>query len=226
MALIAGPGNIYGQLAKQMVSGACGTDGGFYGPSEIVTVADDTADPRCVAADLIAQAEHDPGKCFLLAWSRPVLEAIRAEIETQLTERGRSEAIVKALEDESAALLVSGEDEAAHWADRIAAEHVNLAVADPEAWLDRLHHGGEFFLGDQTPVAAGDYYAGPSHCLPTGTTARFTSGVSVHTFLRRSGTVEYRGGMPGVAIDTIAKLAELEGLDAHAASARVRKRRD
>ena len=226
VALIAGPGNIYGQLAKQMVSGACGTDGGFYGPSEIVTVADDTADPRCVAADLIAQAEHDPGKCFLLAWSRPVLEAIRAEIETQLTERGRSEAIVKALEEESAALLVSDEDEAAHWADRIAAEHVNLAVADPEAWLDRLHHGGEFFLGDQTPVAAGDYYAGPSHCLPTGTTARFTSGVSVHTFLRRSGTVEYRGGMPGVAIDTIAKLAELEGLDAHAASARVRKRRD
>ena len=107
----------------------------------------------------------------------------------------------------------------------IAAEHVNLAVADPERWLDRLDHGGEFFLGDQTPVAAGDYYAGPSHCLPTGSTARFASGISVYTFLRRSGTVQYTDGMPAEAIDTIAMLAELEGLDAHAASARVRRRK-
>lgn len=226
VALIAGPGNVYGQLAKQMVSGTCGTDGGFYGPSEIVTIADETADPRCVAADLIAQAEHDPGKCFLVSWSRGVLEAVQAEIETQLTERGRTAAIERALDEDSAALCVADESEAARWADQIAAEHVNLAVADPEAWLDRLDNGGEFFLGDQTPVAAGDYYAGPSHCLPTGTTARFASGISVHTFLKRSGTVQYREGLPGVAMDTIAELAELEGLDAHAASARVRKRLD
>jgi histidinol dehydrogenase len=223
--MIAGPGNVFGQLAKQMVSGACGTDGGFYGPSEIVTIADATADARYVAADLIAQAEHDPGKCFLIAWSRDVIDAIVAEVESQLCERGRIAAIERALAEESAALLVPDEEEAARIADSIAAEHVNLAVADPEAWLARLRHGGEFFLGDQSPVAAGDYYAGPSHCLPTGTTARFASGISVHTFLKRSGTIHYRDGLPGEAMDAIIRLAELEGLDAHAESARVRRRR-
>ncbi len=222
--LIAGPGNIYGQLAKQMVSGTCGTDGGFYGPSEIVTIADQSADPRCVAADLIAQAEHDPGKCFLIAWSREVIEGITQEVESQLQKRGRSAAIETALAEESAALIVADEAEAAHIADAVAAEHVSLAVSQPELWLERLRHGGEFFLGDQSPVAAGDYYAGPSHCLPTGTTARFASGISVYTFLKRSGTVHYRNGMPEAAIDAVARLAELEGLDAHAESARVRSR--
>ncbi len=223
VGLIAGPGNVYVQLAKQMVSGTCGTDGGFYGPSEIVTVADEHADPVCVASDLVAQAEHDPGKCFLVAWSRAVIERIVAELERQLESRGRIAAIEAALANESACLLVADEDEAASVADEIAAEHVNLAVADPDAWLARLRNGGEFFLGDQTPVAAGDYYAGPSHCLPTGGTARFASGVSVHTFLRRSGTVHYREGLPEQAVTSIARLAELEGLDAHAESARVRR---
>lgn len=222
--MIAGPGNVYGQLAKQLVNGACGTDGGFYGPSEIVTVADETADVSCVAADLIAQAEHDPGKCFLVAWSRDVVDGIVAELERQLAERGRIAAIERALDEESACLVVADEAEAARVADEIAAEHVNLAVADPQAWLGRLRNGGEFFLGDQTPVAAGDYYAGPSHCLPTGTTARFASGISVYTFLKRSGTVHYRDGLPKEAADAIARLAELEGLDAHAESARVRLR--
>jgi histidinol dehydrogenase len=220
--LIAGPGNVYGQLAKQMVAGVVGTDGGFYGPSEIVTIADESADPRRVASDLIAQAEHDPGKCFLLAWSKDVVGAIAAEVGSQLEARGRSEIIERALEAESAAVIVSGEDEAVELADRIAAEHVNLAVADPERLLARLRNGGEFFLGDASPVAAGDYYAGPSHCLPTGSTARFASGISAYTFLKRSGTVHYRDGMPARAIENIARLAEAEGLDAHAESARVR----
>jgi histidinol dehydrogenase len=224
VAMIAGPGNVYGQLAKQMVNGVCGTDGGFYGPSEIVTVADDSADPRCVAADLIAQAEHDPGKCFLVSWQPEVVEAIAAELAAQLGKRARIDAIARALAEESAALIVSDEAEAARVADEIAAEHVSLAVADPRAWLGRLQNGGEFFLGDQTPVAAGDYYAGPSHCLPTATTARFASGISVYTFLKRSGTVHYRDGMPDAAIDVIAELAELEGLDAHAESARMRRK--
>ena len=224
--MIAGPGNVFVQLAKQTVAGTCGTDGGFYGPSEIVTVADASANPSWVAADLIAQAEHDPGKCFLIGWSKEVLEAISDQVDAQLVERGRAEAIETALERESAALLVDGPEAAAELADEIAAEHVNLAVEDPQGWLDRLRNGGEFFLGDQTPVAAGDYYAGPSHCLPTGTTARFSSGISVHTFLKRSGTVHYPTGMPDKAIDAIARLAELEGLDAHAASARIRRKKN
>lgn len=222
--MIAGPGNVYGQLAKQMVAGVVGTDGGFYGPSEIVTIADETADPACVASDLIAQAEHDPGKCFLISWSEDVVRAIAADLDRQLDERGRSDIIVRALEADSAAIVVADEDEAVALADRVAAEHVNLAVADPERLLARLRHGGEFFLGDQSPVATGDYYAGPSHCLPTGTTARFASGVSAYTFLKRSGTVFYRDGMPEQAIEDVARLAEAEGLDAHAESARVRGR--
>lgn len=223
--LIAGPGNVYGQLAKQMVAGVVGTDGGFYGPSEIVTVADETADPACVASDLIAQAEHDPGKCFLVCWSAEVAKAVVREVDRQLEARGRSEIIVRALESDSAGVVVSDEDEAVAVADRIAAEHVSLAVADPERLLGRLANGGEFFLGDGSPVATGDYYAGPSHCLPTGTTARFASGVSVYTFLKRSGTVHYRDGMPARAVEDVARLAEAEGLDAHAESARVRGRK-
>ena len=218
---IAGPGNVYSQLAKAQVNGTVGIDG-FYGPSEIVTIADDSADPVRIAADLLAQAEHDPGKCFLLIWSRDVLKRIVAEIDKQLPERHRREAIVRALQNESCAVLVGDEDEAARVANRFAAEHVNLAVADVDALLGKVRHAGEVFLGDSTPVAAGDYYAGPSHCLPTGTTARFTSGVSVYTFLKRTGTVAYRDGMPAAAVNHIARMAEAEGLDAHANSVRVR----
>ncbi len=222
VALLAGPGNVFVQLAKQQLAGLVGTDGGFYGPSEILTIADETADPRRVASDLLAQAEHDPGKCFLVSWSREVLDAVATEVKAQLPRCRRVEAIRKALVDESAAVLVADDDAAAKVGNAIACEHVNLAVADPTAWLGRLRHGGEFFLGDGVPVAAGDYYAGPSHCLPTGTTARFTSGVSVYTFLKRSGTVAYPQGMSKQTIADIALLAEAEGLDAHARSARSR----
>ncbi|MEM8737079.1 MAG: histidinol dehydrogenase [Planctomycetota bacterium] len=220
--LIAGPGNIFVQLAKAQLGAACGTDNGFYGPSEIVTVADASATPRFVASDLIAQAEHNPGKCFLVAWERDVIDAVVAEVERQLQERGRTDAIVEALRGESCAVVAKDEAEAYEIANTFAAEHVNLAVAEPQAALAKIRHAGEVFLGDQTPVAAGDYYAGPSHCLPTGTTARFTSGVSVYTFLKRTGTVAYPEGMSDQAIADIAAMAEAEGLDGHAASARVR----
>jgi histidinol dehydrogenase len=222
VAMLAGPGNVYVQLAKQQVAGVVGTDGGFYGPSEIPTIADASADARRVAADLLAQAEHDPGKCYLVSWSRDVLQRVLAEVEAQQPQCQRREAIARALARESAAVLVRDEQQAVEVANAIAAEHVNLAVADPTSWLDRVRHGGEFFLGDNVPVAAGDYYAGPSHCLPTGSTARFASGVSVHTFLKRSGTVAYPDGMSAQTIADIALLAEAEGLDAHARSARAR----
>jgi histidinol dehydrogenase len=221
--LIAGPGNVYVQLAKQIVAGRCGTDGGFYGPSEIVTIADDDADPACIAADLIAQAEHDPGKCFLVAWSAKVIERVRAQIDLQLRSCKRQHAIEAALTNESCAVVATDRSHAVEVANTIAAEHVNLAVADPDQMLGQIRHAGEVFLGDQTPVAAGDYFAGPSHCLPTATTARFGSGVSVYTFIKRTGTVCYRNGMSPTTIAAIAQLAEAEGLDGHAASARARR---
>ncbi len=222
--LIAGPGNVFVQLAKAQLNGIVGTDNGFYGPSEIVTIADSTADPARVASDLLAQAEHDPGKCFVVAWSRRVLDRIVAQVQAQRAACQRGDAIDNALANESAAILVRDEKHAVEVADTLAAEHVNLAVRDPRKLLAKLRHGGEFFLGDATPVAAGDYYAGPSHCLPTGTTGRFASGVSVYTFLKRSGTVWYRRGMPGHVVEAVSRLARAEGLDAHAASAEARRK--
>lgn len=220
--MIVGPGNVYTQLAKLQLAGQVGIDG-FYGPSEIVTIADSTAHPARIASDLIAQAEHDPGRCFLVAWSKAVIESVRAQVELQLQQRQRRQAIETSLRDWSAAVLVRDEQQAAEVADRLAAEHVNLAVADPKAWLSKLRNGGEFFLGDQTPVAAGDYLAGPSHCLPTGTTARFASGISAYTFLKRSGTVCYPKGMDSRTIQAIERLATAEGLDGHARSAAIRR---
>ena len=219
--MLAGPGNVYVQLAKAQLAGRVGMDG-FYGPSEIVTLADRHADPARVASDLLAQAEHDPGKCFLISWERAVIERIQHAVAEQLPQRNRSAAIERSLAEESAAILAPDEAAAFTTADRLAGEHVNLAVADPAAALAKLSNGGEFFLGDAAPVAAGDYLAGPSHCLPTGTTARFGSGVSVYTFLKRSGTVRYPEGMPAEVAEAIATLAETEGLDAHAHSARLR----
>jgi histidinol dehydrogenase len=219
--MIVGPGNTYVQLAKAQLANISGTDG-FYGPSEILTIADSAADPRRVASDLIAQAEHDPGKCFLVSWQPEVLASVTAEIERQLKTRKRADALVRALRQDSCAVLVRDVQEAADVANRIACEHVSLAVKDPDALLPLVRHAGEILLGDSTPMAAGDYWAGPSHCLPTGTTARFTSGLSPYTFLKRVGTIRYRNGIPKEARDAIALLAEAEGLDGHAESARAR----
>jgi histidinol dehydrogenase len=219
--MIVGPGNTYVQLAKAQLAGIVGSDG-FYGPSEILTIADSSADPRRVASDLLAQAEHDPGMCFLVAWEQSVIDAVGREITRMLSERKRAAALRKALAEDSCAVLVRDVEEAAAVANRIACEHVSLAVKDPDALLPKIRHGGEILLGDSTPMAAGDYWAGPSHCLPTGTTARFTSGLSPYTFLKRVGTIRYRDGIPKSARDAIALLAEAEGLDAHAESARVR----
>ena len=217
---IAGPGHPVVQAAKLRVNGVVGVDA-FYGASEVVTVADETCDVDAVAADLIAQAEHDPGKCFLIAWDRAVIENITASIDAQLVERERRGAIEASFKDASFAVMVKDESQAAEWTDTFAAEHVNLAVADPQAFLQTIQHGGEVFLGN-TPVASGDYYAGPSHTLPTDTTGRFTSGVSCYTFMKRTGTVAYPNGMPHRVIDHIATMAQAEGLDGHAASVRQR----
>jgi len=219
--LIVGPGNVYTQLAKQRCLGRVGIDG-FYGPSEIVTVADSTADPARVASDLIAQAEHDPGRCYLVAWDKQVIEHVNAAIAQQLDQRQRRDAIEMSLKDWSAAVLVRDEAQAVDVVNRFAAEHVNLAVAEPEAMLQQVNNAGEVFLGDASPVASGDYTAGPSHCLPTGTTARYASGISVYTFLKRTGTVAYPDGMPPEVVQQVADFAEAEGLDGHAASVRQR----
>jgi histidinol dehydrogenase len=218
---IVGPGNAYVQLAKRFVSGGVGIDG-FLGPSEILTLADDTAEARFVAADLIAQAEHDPGSCFLLTTSDALATRGADEITAQIRLLPRAAAIERALREDSMIVLGDSLERLIDLANAVACEHVNLQTRDDDLVLTKLRHAGAIYVGRYSPVAAGDYVAGPSHCLPTNTTARFASGISVYEFFKRTSVVRYT--QTGIGDDTpaIMQIAEAEGLGAHAASVRVR----
>jgi len=218
---IVGPGNTYVQLAKRALAGCVGLDG-FLGPSEVVVIADDTGNPAFIAADLIAQAEHDPGSCFLLTTSEKLAVAVVAELSKQASTLERQGPIDKSLANESAIIVDPSMDRLIEYANKFAAEHVNLQTADDKAVLAKLVHAGAVFVGPYSPIAAGDYIAGPSHCLPTNTTARFSSGISVYEFLKRASVVKYEA--QGLAADAagIIALAEAEHLGGHAASVRVR----
>jgi histidinol dehydrogenase len=218
---IVGPGNTYVQLAKRALSGAVGVDG-FLGPSEILVLADETGRADVIAADLIAQAEHDPGSCFLLTTSKPLAERVKGELEAQTSVLDRADAIVNALRDRSAIVVDPSIDRLIDLANQFAAEHVSLNVNDTQAVLKRLVHAGAVFIGPFSPVAAGDYVAGPSHCLPTNTTARFSSGISVYEFLKRSSVVEYSAEGLAADAEAIVALATAEQLSGHAASVHAR----
>ena len=222
---IVGPGNTYVQLAKRLLAGGVGVDG-YLGPSEVLVIADDTADAAGVAADLLAQAEHDPGSCFLLTDSADLARRVAGEIGAQVARLSRRAAVEQALAERSCLAVGASLDAVLPLADELACEHVNVQTRDPRATLGRLRHAGCVFLGRHSPVAAGDYAAGPSHCLPTNTTARFGGGISVYEFLKRTGTVEYT--QAGIERDAAAvvPLAEAEGLDAHAQSVRQRLGRE
>ncbi len=218
---IVGPGNIYVQLAKRLLAGCVGIDS-FLGPSEILTIADDSGRADFIAADLLAQAEHDPGSCFLLTTSHPLAKAVVEHIQRQLTTLHRREAIEKALGASSAIIVDPSMEKLIALADQFAAEHVNLQTRDDAAVLRQLRHAGAVFMGPYSPVAAGDYVAGPSHCLPTNTTARFSSGISVYEFLKRSSLARYdKAGLREDA-PAIGAMAEAEHLDAHAQSVKIR----
>lgn len=221
---IVGPGNTYVQLAKRALAGCVGIDG-FLGPSEILVLADESANPANIAADLLAQAEHDPGSCFLLTTSDEIARKVIAQIERQLQSLSRREAIEKALKNDSAIIVGSSMNDLIALANRFAVEHVNVQTREDSAVLKQLKHGGAVFFGADSPVAAGDYVAGPSHCLPTNTTARFSSGISVYEFLKRSGVVRYDATGLANDADAIIELAKAEHLDAHAQSVEVRLKR-
>ena len=218
---IVGPGNTYVQLAKRLLAGCVGVDG-FLGPSEILVIADETAQADFIAADLLAQAEHDPGSCYLLTTSSQLAENVKRELQRQSQILDRSEAIARALQHSSAIIVDPKMQRLIEVANRFGAEHVNVQCADEQAVLKDLLHAGAVFLGPHSPVAAGDYVAGPSHCLPTNTTARFSSGISVYEFLKRSSVVRY--DPQGLSRDTaaIVALARAEQLDGHAASVKIR----
>ena len=219
--MIVGPGNLFVALAKRHVFGQVAIDC-IAGPSEIVVLADASAQPGFVAADLIAQAEHAPGASILVTWHPALLDAVESALEKQLEELARGELARESLEQFGAFVLARDEDEAVACVNELAPEHLHIAAQDAEKLCDRIDNAGAIFLGHYTPVALGDYAAGPSHVLPTGGTARFASGLSANDFLRRSSVLSFtREGMQRMAEDVI-RLAQHEGLTAHAASIEVR----
>ncbi|WP_202913003.1 histidinol dehydrogenase [Acuticoccus sediminis] len=212
---IVGPGNAYVAAAKRQVFGTVGIDM-VAGPSEVVIVADDSAPADVIAADLLAQAEHDEVAQSILITASPTLagevdEAVAAQLEV-LPRRAVAEASWR---DHGAIIIVEGEDEAAALVDRLAPEHLELAVADPDALAEKVTQAGAIFLGAMTPEAIGDYVAGPNHVLPTSRSARFSSGLSVFDFLKRTTLL----GLDRAALEALAgpamTLAASEGLDAH-----------
>src|SRR2546430_4478687 len=187
---IVGPGNTYVQLAKRLLAGAVGIDG-YLGPSEILVLADESGNAKFIAADLLAQAEHDPGSCFLLTTSEVVAKAVSDEIDRQIAPLGRRTAIEKALKSSSAIICDESMDNLIRLANQFAAEHVNIQVRDESKILPKLQHAGAIFLGPYSPVAAGGYVLGTSHCLPPRTTAPFFSGIRVYEIFQRSSGVSY-----------------------------------
>jgi histidinol dehydrogenase len=219
--MIVGPGNLFVALAKRHVYGEVAIDC-IAGPSEVVVLADDSAHPEFVAADLIAQAEHAPGSSILVTWHEPLLDATSVALEQQLAALERGELARESLEQFGALVLARDEDEAVECVNALAPEHLHIATREPEELVQRLDNAGAIFLGQHSPVALGDYAAGPSHVLPTGGTARFTSGLSANDFLRRSSVLSFtRHGLERLA-DDVVLLANKEGLTGHAASVSVR----
>ena len=218
---IVGPGNLFVALAKRQVFGTVDIDS-IAGPSEVVIIADGSAIPRYLASDLISQAEHSPGASILVTWEERLIDQVAVALEVQLASLGRSQLARESLESFGAFILTREEDEAISIANLIAPEHLHVSTAEPERLLPRLYHAGAIFLGHFTPVAAGDYAAGPSHVLPTGGTARWASGLSANDFLKRSSLISLtRGGLRSLAPD-IRLLADREGLTGHRQSVDLR----
>ncbi len=219
--MIVGPGNIFVALAKKFVFGQVAIDC-LAGPSEVVVVADDSAVPDYVAADLLAQAEHDPGSSVLITWHEPLLDQVQAALERQLASLERGELARAALERFGALVLARDVAQALALTNMLGPEHLHLATRDADRLVDKVENAGAIFLGHHTPVALGDYAAGPSHVLPTGGTTRFTSGLSANDFLRRSSVLSFTPrGLEGIAPDVL-RLAHKEGLTAHALSVDIR----
>ncbi|PSP95909.1 histidinol dehydrogenase [Halobacteriales archaeon QS_1_68_44] len=216
---VVGPGNRWVTAAKAAVRGDVEIDF-LAGPSELLVVCDDTADPELVAADLLAQAEHDPNASVVCVTDdETTAEAVAGACEQQATERERADTIEAALEnDASGVLLARSMSEAVLFAEEYAAEHLSIVADDEEAVLDRIDSAGSVFLGDHTPVAAGDYATGPNHVLPTGGLAKVAGGLSVDHFVRSTTVQRLDGNALADLRETVTALARAEGLEAHAES--------
>lgn len=219
---ITGPGNIYVATAKKMVFGVCGIDM-VAGPSEILVIADDGAEAKNVAADLLSQAEHDMrATAVLITDSQNLAEEVSYELERQVRLLPRYEIANKSLEDNCKLIVTDNLEEAVRLSDKLAPEHLELCVKEPEKLLGIVRNAGSVFMGYNTPEAVGDYYAGTNHTLPTGGTARFSSPLGVEDFIKTTQYVKYTRQKLEKSADDIIKFAQSEGLTAHAESVAVR----
>ncbi len=219
---IVGPGNIYVATAKKQVFGHCNIDM-IAGPSEILVVADDSANPDFVAADLLSQAEHDElASAILVTPSTALADDVAACVEKQLVTLARTDIARKSIDTFGFAIITADLDEAAQVANRVAPEHLELALADPEALLPKIHNAGAVFMGHYTPEAIGDYVAGPDHVLPTGGTARFSSPLNVDDFIKKMSVLSYSRKAFERVSDTCITLSDTEGLFAHSRSVKLR----
>lgn len=220
--MVCGPGNIFVTLAKRMVYGEVALDG-LYGPTETVVIADGSADPRLCAADLLAQAEHDPlASPIFITTSETLWHRVQRELDRQLQRLSRREVATQALQAQGIAVLVDSLEEAVELANLYAPEHLCLLVAEPWQLLGRVRHAGGVFLGSLSPEAMGDYVAGPSHVMPTGGTARFSSPLGVHQFLKVTSVVSLGSQEFSGLEKTALTLAKVEGFSGHAQAIRAR----
>lgn len=219
---IVGPGNIFVATAKRLTYGAVDIDM-IAGPSEILILADETANPKYLAADLMSQAEHDKlASSILITTSEKIALETAEELEKQMPTLSRAEIIETSLKDFGAAIVCRDMDEAIAFANRLAPEHLEVMCEDPMSYIGRLHNAGSVFLGQYAPEPLGDYYAGPNHVLPTGGTARFFSPLSVDSFVKKSSFIYYKRDALEAACEDIVTLANAEGLDAHAHAVAIR----
>jgi histidinol dehydrogenase len=220
--VISGPGNLFVTLAKKSVYGRVAIDS-LAGPSEVLVIADHTAVPEQVAADLLAQAEHDPlAAAILLTTSEALAAALPSALEAQLANHPRADITRSALRDWGLIVICDDLESAAELSDCFAPEHLELLVEAPEQLAQRIQHAGAIFMGPFTPEAVGDYLAGPNHTLPTSGTARFAGALSVETFLRHTSLIRFNRSALEATGPAVVSLAESEGLHSHAESVRVR----
>ncbi len=219
---ITGPGNIYVAAAKRKVSGLVGIDM-IAGPSEILIIADETANPKYIAADLISQAEHDEMAASILVTDSPSLvKKVTNELEKQVAQLQRSEIIQNSLKNYGSAIITNSLNESINIANQIAPEHLEILIKDPFSIYKRINNAGAIFLGEYSPEPVGDYFAGPNHTLPTSSTAKFSSALSVDDFITKTSLIYYSRDALKKSKDSIIMFAEDEGLTAHANSVKIR----
>jgi histidinol dehydrogenase len=219
---IVGPGNRYVTLAKKAVFGVVGIES-LAGPSDILIIADEDSDPGFIAADLLAQSEHDPeSSSILITDSKELALKVNEELKKQFPKLQRKEILEKSLKENAMIFLVATLKEAVGIANRIGPEHLEILSSPPQKYLDKIKNAGAVFLGPYSPVAAGDYIAGPNHVLPTGGTARFSSTLSVYDFIKRQSFLGYTKPALSKVRQPAELLAKLEGLDGHARSIEIR----